>query len=104
MRKRKYLIGASLGVMGAMLFASTAFAGAPTGQTLSATASPSKNVKNTPGTIHNIIATSYSDFSASPAAKETKFTLAKGLSLGNGNAPACAQPTLQAATSTAAVQ
>jgi hypothetical protein len=104
MRKRKYLIGASLGVMGAMLFASTAFAGAPTGQTLSATASPSKNVKNTPGTIHNIIATSYSDFNASPAAKETKFTLAKGLSLGNGNAPACAQPTLQAATSTAAVQ
>ena len=105
MRKRKYLIGASLGVMGAMLFASSAFAGAPTGQTLSAVSSPSKNVKpNSPGTIHNIIATQYSDFSASPAAKETKFTLAPGLSLGNGNAPACSQATLQASTSTSQVQ
>jgi hypothetical protein len=104
MRKRKFLIGASLGVLGAMLFASNAFAGAPTGQTLTTTSSPSKNIKNTPGTIHNIIATTYSDFNASPAAKETKFTLGKGMTLGNGNAPACPQPTLQAATSTTAVQ
>ena len=104
MRKRKYLIGASLGVIGALVVASTAFAGVPTGQTLSATASPSKNIKNTPGTIHNIIATTYSDFVASPSAKETVFHLAKGLSLGNGNAPACSQATLQAATTTTAIQ
>ncbi len=104
MRKRKYLIGASLGVIGALVVASTAFAGVPTGQTLSATASPSKNVKNTPGTIHNIIATTYSDFVASPSAKETVFHLAKGLSLNNGSRPACATAVLQAATSTAAIQ
>ena len=104
MRKRKYLIGASLGVIGALVFAGTALAGVPTGQTLNATASPSKNVKNTPGTIHNIIATTYSDFNASPSAKETKFTIAKGVTLGNGNAPACSQTTLQAATTTTAIQ
>ena len=103
MRKRKYLIGASLGVIGALVVASTAFAGVPTGQTLSATASPSKNVKNTPGTLHNIIATTFSDFNASPSPKETKFTLAKGLTLGNGNAPACASSILQGATNTAAI-
>jgi hypothetical protein len=103
MRKRKYLIGASLGVLGAMLFASTAFAGTPTGQTLTTTISPSKNVKNTPASLHNIIATSYSDFSASPSPRETKFTLGKGIVLGNGNAPACASSVLQAATNTAAI-
>ena len=105
MRKRKYLIGASLGVVGALVFSGTAFAGVPTGQTLNATVTPSKNVKpNTPGTIHNIIATTFSDFNATPSPKETKFTLAKGLTLANGNAPACAQATLQGATSTTAVQ
>jgi hypothetical protein len=104
MRKRKYLIGASLGVIGALVVSGTALAGVPTGQTLQATASPSKNINNTPGTIHNIISTTYSDFNASTPAKETKFTLAKGLSLGNGNAPACSPTTLQSSTTTTAVQ
>ena len=103
MRKRKYLIGASLGVIGAMLFASSAFAGAPTGQTLSTKVSPSKKVKNTPATLRNIIATTYSDFNASPSPMETKFKLAKGLVLGNINVPACASSVLSAATSTAAI-
>jgi hypothetical protein len=106
MRKRKYLIGASLGVIGALVVAGTAFASNPTSQTLNTTASPSKNINNTPGTIHNVIITNYTDFTPgnSPSAKETKFTFAKGLSLGNGNAPACPQTTLLAATSTTAVQ
>jgi hypothetical protein len=105
MRKRKYLIGATLGVLGALVFSGTAMAGAPTGQTLQATLAPSKLDKKVfSGTsLHNIIATTYSDFNASPAAKETKFTLDKQLKFVNGNLPPCSQATLNAATSTAAV-
>ena len=106
MRKRKYLIGATLGVLGALVVSGTAFAGAPTSQTLQATIAPSKLDKKAFAgvTLHNIIATQYSDFSGSPAAKETKFTLDKQLKFVNGNLPACPQATLNAATSTAAVQ
>jgi hypothetical protein len=105
MRKRKYLIGATLGVLGAFVVSGTAFAGAPTGQTLQATISPSKLDKKVfkGASLHNIIATQYSDFNGSPAAKETKFTLDKQLKFVNGNLPACSQATLNAATSTAAV-
>jgi hypothetical protein len=106
MRKRKYLIGATLGVLGALVVSGTAFAGAPTGQTLKATIAPAKLDKKTfkGVTLHNIIATTYSDFNASPAAKETKFTLDRQLKFVNGNLPACSNTTLNAATSTAAVQ
>jgi hypothetical protein len=105
MRKRKYLIGATLGVLGAFVLSSTAYAGAPTGQTLQATIAPSKLNKKTftGASLHNIIGTTYSDFNASPAAQETKFTLDKQLKFVNGNLPACPQATLNAATSPAAV-
>ena len=106
MRKGKYLIGATLGVLGALVFSGTAMAGVPTGQTLQATIAPKKLDKKQfrAASLHNIIATTYSDFSASPAARETKFTLDKQLKFVNGNLPACPQATLQAATTTAAVQ
>jgi hypothetical protein len=106
MRKRKYLIGATLAVAGALAVSGTAYAGVPTGQTLSATIAPSKvQAKTFSGvSLRNIIATTYSDFNGSPAAKETKFTLDKQLKFVNGNLPACPQATLNAATSTAAVQ
>jgi hypothetical protein len=106
MRKRKYLIGASLGVIGALVVSGTAIAGAPTGQTLSAVVSPAKQSKTTfgPATIHNIISTTYSDFVASPSPKETIFRIDKDVTLGNGNAPSCTSATLQAQTTTAGVQ
>jgi hypothetical protein len=104
MRKRKYLIGASLGVVGSLVIAGTAFAGVPTGQTLNAHVTPSKVKRNAPATIHNIIATTYDNFNSSPSAKETKFSIAKGVTLNNGSRPACQSATLQAATTTAAVQ
>jgi hypothetical protein len=99
MRNRKYVIGA-------LVVSGTASAGVPTGQTLNAQVLPSKLSKTTFGraTIHNIIATTYSDFSASPAAKETKFTLDKDIKFVNGNTPACSLTTLQGATTTTAVQ
>jgi hypothetical protein len=106
MRKRKYLIGATLAVAGALAVSGTAYAGAPTGQTLNATIAPTKlDAKTFKGvSLHNIIATQYSDFNGSPAAKETKFTLDKQLKFVNGNLPACSISTLNAATTTAAVQ
>jgi hypothetical protein len=106
MRKRKYLIGATLAVAGALAVSGTAYAGAPTGQTLQATIAPSKLQQKTFSgvSLHNIIATTYSDFNGSPAAKETKFTLDRQVKFVNGNLPACPQATLNAATSTAAVQ
>ncbi len=106
MRKRKYLIGATLAVAGALAVSGTAYAGVPTGQTLNASVAPSKlDAKKFKGvSLHNIIATQYSDFNTSPAAKETKFTLDKQLKFVNGNLPACPISTLNASTTTTAVQ
>ncbi len=106
MRKRKYLIGATLGVLGALAFSGTAMAGVPTGQTLQATIAPKKLDKKQfrAASLHNIIATTYSDFNGSPAAKETIFHLDHQIKFVNGNLPACPQATLNAATTTTAVQ
>jgi hypothetical protein len=105
MRKRKYLIGATLGVLGALIVSGTAYAGAPTGQTLQTTLAPSKQDKKVFGgaSLHNVIATTYSDFNNSPPAKETIFSFGKDLKFVNGNLPPCSLSTLNAATSTAAV-
>src|SRR5690242_20227848 len=106
MRKRKYLIGATLGVLGALVVSGTAFAGSPTSQTLQTTVAPKKLPKKTfkGVSLHNIISTTYSNFTGSPGAKETKFTIDKQIKFVNGNTPACSQATLQASTSTSAVQ
>jgi hypothetical protein len=106
MRKRRCLLGATLGVLGALVVAGTAMAGVPTAQTLKTTIAPAKQSKKTfgPASLHNIIGTTYSDFIASPAAKETVFTFPKDFKFVNGNLPACPRATLNAATSTAAVQ
>ena len=106
MRKRKFLAGAMLGVIGALGVSGTAFAGAPTGQTLQATVSPKKQDKKTFGgaSLHAIIATQYSDFSASPSAKEVLFRIDKQIKFVNGNVPACPASSLNAATTSAAVQ
>jgi hypothetical protein len=106
MRKRKYLIGASLGVIGALVVSGTALAGVPQVTTLNATVSPSKQSKSRfgPATIHNVIATTYSDFNQTPGPKETVFTLDKGITLGNGKRPGCSLTVLQGATTTTAVQ
>jgi hypothetical protein len=106
MRKRKYLIGATLGVLGALVVSGTAFAGAPTGQTLQATVAPAKQDKKAFGaaSLHNIIATTYDNFSGSPAAKETLFHIDRNVRFTSGNLPACPKASLDASTTTAAVQ
>ncbi len=106
MRKRKYLIGATLGVLGALIVSSNAFAGVPTGQTLNATIAPAKQQKKTFGaaSLHNIIITTYDNFSQSPAAKETLFHIDRNVHFVNGSIPACPKASLDSATTTAAVQ
>ena len=105
MRKHKFLIGATLGVLGALIVSATAFAGAPTGQTLQTTLSPAKQDKKAfgPASLHNVIGTTYSDFSSSPSAKETKFTFNKDIKFVNGRLPACSVATLNTAATTTAV-
>ena len=64
MHKRKYLVGATLGVLGALVFSGTAMAGVPTGQTLQATIAPKKLDKKQfrAASLHNIIATQVQRF------------------------------------------
>ena len=59
MRKRRYLLGATLGVLGALVISGTAMAGVPTAQTLKTTIAPAKQSKKTfgPASLHNIIGT-----------------------------------------------
>ena len=106
MRSRKSLLGTTLGVLGALVVSGTATAGVPTAQTLKTAIAPAKQSKKKFGvaSLHNIIGTTYSDFNGSPAAKETVFTFPKDFKFVNGNLPACPLRTLEAATSTVAVQ
>ncbi len=105
MRKRKYLIGATLGVLGALVFSGTALAGVPSSQTLQTTLASSKQDKKAFGgvSLHNVIATTYSDFNGSPPAKETLFSFGKDIKFVNGNTRPCSLAALNAATTTAAV-
>jgi hypothetical protein len=58
MRNRKYLIGALVGVIGALALSGVASA-APTGQTLQTTLAPAKQDKTVCGgvSLHNLIST-----------------------------------------------
>jgi hypothetical protein len=106
MRRRKYVMGAIVGVIGALVVSSTAFAGVPTGQTLQATVAPKKQSKNTfgPASLHAVIATTFSDFVGTPSPRETIFRIDRQIRLVNGTLPACPQSTLAGATTSAAIQ
>jgi hypothetical protein len=97
MRKRKYLIGATLGVLGALVVSGTAFAGSPTSQTLETTLSPAKqNAKVFGGvSLHNIISTNYDTFVGSHSPKTTTFTIDPNVKFVNGNIPACPLSSVQ---------
>jgi hypothetical protein len=107
MRKRRYLIGAMLGVLGALVLSGTAQAGSPTSHKLTVTISPKKqdNKRFGPAGLHLITDTAYDNFVGSPSSREAFFTFNKDLKVGlAGNLPACPQATLNAATTSAAVQ
>jgi hypothetical protein len=97
MRKRKYLIGATLGVLGALVVSGTAFAGNPTSQTLQTTLAPAKQSAKTFGgvSLHNIISTNYDTFVGSHSPKTTTFTIDPNVKFVNGNVPACPLSSVQ---------
>jgi len=97
MRKRKYLIGATLGVLGALVVSGTAFAGSPTSQTLQTTLAPAKQSAKVFGgvSLHNIISTNYDTFVGSHSPKTTTFTIDPNVKFVNGNIPVCPLSAIQ---------
>jgi hypothetical protein len=106
MRKRKFLIGATLGVLGAFVFSGNALAGTPQSQSLQTTLSPKKQSKKTFGgvSLHNIITTNYDNFVGSPPPKETVFTIDPNVKFVNGNVPACPASSINSGQSHAQAQ
>jgi hypothetical protein len=96
MRNRKYLIGALVGVIGALTFTSVASA-VPTGQTLQTTLAPAKQSKKTYGgvSLHNIISTTFDNFATSQSPRTTTFTIPKDVKYVSGNIPACPLSAIQ---------
>ena len=90
MRKGRYLIGALLGLLGALNVSSPASA-VPISQTLQATISPAKQPEKTFGgaSLHTVIATTFDDFTTSESPKQTVFTIDPNIKFTNGNVPAC---------------
>jgi hypothetical protein len=91
MRNRKYLIGALLGVIGALTFSSMASANA-TSMGLQTTLSPAKQNPKTFGgvSLHNIISTNFDSFTAlHTGPQKTVFTIDPNVKFVNGNIPTC---------------
>jgi hypothetical protein len=90
MRKRKYLVGALLSVIGALVVSNSASA-AVTGQTLTTTTSPAKQQKKTFGPVGaftNVVDTAYSG-GFTPNATQTVLTFTKDIKFTPGNIPQC---------------
>jgi len=90
MRKRKYLIGALLSVVGALVVSGSASA-AVTGQTYTVTTSPTKQQKKVfgpVGSFKNVVDTAYSG-GFTPNATQTVLTFTKDIKFTPGNLPQC---------------
>ncbi len=96
MRKRKYLIGALTGVIGALALSGVANA-AVTGQSLQTTLSPAKQDKKVFGgvSLHNIISTTITDPATTQSPKQTVFTIDPNVKFVAGNIPACPLSAIQ---------
>jgi hypothetical protein len=96
MRNRKYLIGALVGVIGALAFSGVASA-APLSQQLETTVTPAKQSAKTFGgaSLHNIISTTVDNFATSQSPKTTTFTIDPNVKFVNGNIPICPLSSIQ---------
>jgi hypothetical protein len=96
MRNRKYLIGALVGVIGALAFSGVANA-AVTGQTLQTTLSPAKQSAKQFGgvSLHNIIGTTIDNPATTQSPKTTVFTIDPNVKFVNGNIPVCPLSAIQ---------
>src|SRR5688500_3106119 len=102
MRKRKYLIGATLALAMSFAVSATALA-APTGQTLTVKMTPAKQQKKVagPAAIDVVVATQYTfPTTVGQTASNTVLDFDKDLSFDSGNLADC-NPTALANTTTA---
>jgi hypothetical protein len=92
MRKRKYLVGALLSVVGALVVSGTASA-AVTGQNYTVTTSPTKFSKKTfsaVGSFKNVVDTNYDSSTVfNPFGTQTVLTFTKDIKFTPGNIPQC---------------
>jgi hypothetical protein len=91
MRKRKYLIGALLGVIGSVVLSGTASA-TVTGQTLKTTVTPAKAPKKTfvpVKAFRNDVDTTYAPGSFAPNGTQTVLTFSKDIKFTPGNIAQC---------------
>jgi len=91
MRKRKYLVGALLSVIGALIVSGTASA-AVTGQVYTVTTSPAKQDKKVfgpVGSFKNVVDTNYAPGAFSPFGTQTVLTFTKDIKFTPGNIPQC---------------
>jgi hypothetical protein len=92
MRNRKYLIGALVGVIGALTFSSVASA-APTSHFLQAKAAPAKqdNKRFGGASLNLLFGSTYDSFATSQSPRQLVISLDRNMKLVNGNVPACQQ-------------
>ena len=91
MRKRKYVIGALLSVVGALVVSGTASA-AVTGQVYTVTTSPAKQQKKTfgpVGSFKNVVDTNYAPGAFSPFGTQTVLSFTKDIKFTPGKIPQC---------------
>jgi hypothetical protein len=91
MRKRKYLVGALLSVVGALVVSSTASA-AVTSQAYTVTTSPAKQQKKVfgpVGSFKNVVDTNYAPGPFTPFGTQTVLTFSKDIKFTPGNIPQC---------------
>jgi hypothetical protein len=91
MRKRKYLIGALLSVVGALVVSGSASA-AVTGQSLSVNLTPPKQQKKVfgpVGSMKTVVDTNYAPGPFSPTGTQTVLTFSKDIKFTPGNIPVC---------------
>ena len=91
MRKRKYLVGALLSVVGALVVSSTASA-TVTSQAYTVTTSPAKQQKKVfgpVGSFKNVVDTNYAPGPFSPFGTQTVLSFSKDIRFTPGNIPQC---------------
>jgi hypothetical protein len=96
MRKRKYLIGALVGVIGALTFSSVASAAA-IGEGLQTTLSPKKQSAKVFGgvSLQLVLSHNYDNFATSQPPRETIFTVDRNIKFVPGNIPVCPVSSVQ---------
>jgi hypothetical protein len=95
-RRKRCLVAALLGVIGAFTVTSVASA-VPLSQSLFVHVSPSKGDKKkfSGASQHTIISTVYDNFSTSQSPRQTVFTIPPAVKFVNGNIPACPLSAIQ---------